>query len=162
MVDWTLTLLTDDPGLDPSSGNNNVKDLLSGQDGTMSLMTGIQVMAPPAIMSPDPLPAFDESDADLEDIPAKRPFPTQNPSNDSWEPIPPFTGEDVRRQYDLVNGSWGQPGWGVGDGGQSGFVKGWADAFGWDSAALASIARIPARIQKHFGDLYVAAPLLTR
>lgn len=124
-------------------------------------MMGVEIAAPKAIMSPDPFPPFIVADADLQRIKADKPFPALVNSQPAWEPGQPYPEEKIQKQYDAVYNNWVEPTWGTGDGGQRGFVAGWAAALSWDVTALSGIASIPQRVKQGFMNLYVAPPLLT-
>jgi hypothetical protein len=121
-------------------------------------MMGVLLTAPPPIMSVDKLPTFNIADADLQALPAKRAFPTPTASHADWEPgaYPKDT-----TPWDAVRDYWVDPLWKTGDDGQMGFVKTWTQALGWDQA-LAQVAGMPKRLYQKFGEVYVAAPEMTK
>jgi hypothetical protein len=121
-------------------------------------MMGVLLTAPPPKMSKDKIKAFNIEDTDLQELDAKKNFPKPVASDSDWEPVTPLKG---LLQWKAVLDKWSQPLWGTGEGGQAGFVKAWATAFGWDET-LEKVAAIPTRLDKKFIDLYVAAPLMTK
>lgn len=122
-------------------------------------MMGVLFTAPPPTMAPDKLPTFNITDADLQELIAENAFPAPQPSHGEWEPDAPAEEEE---QWEDVREKWETPEWGTGDDGQAGFVGSWAKAFGWDVAVLKMLAGIPKRLDAAFGEVYVAAPLLTK
>lgn len=124
-------------------------------------MMGVDIMAPKAVMSPDPFPVFKVDDAGLQRLTASKPFPPLVNSKTAWEPGKPYPDTEIKRQYDAVYNDWVNPAWGTGDSGQKGFIRGWAAALSWDISALSDIASIPKRLKQGFTSLYVAPPLLT-
>ena len=122
----------------------------------MPLMMGVQITAPKPVLSPDPFPAFKVADADLQRLLAERPFPTMADADAAWAPASPFTGDDVKKQYEAVHDGWINPALGTGDDGQSGFVGALVDSFLWEGVSeLKKIAGIPERLGKTFMDMYV-------
>jgi hypothetical protein len=121
----------------------------------------MKALAPLPRMSNDPYPPFKVADADLQSLTAEKPFPPWSETSGVWAPRKPYTGNEIAKQYEAVEKTWANPGWGTGDDGQSGFVKMWATAFGWDSGLMSSVAAIPKRLSKQFNNLYIAAPMLT-
>lgn len=126
----------------------------------MSLMMGVDMMAPKAIMSPDPFPPFITADADLQELDADKPFPALVNSATEWEPGKPYPDRKIEKQYDAVYDKWVTPTWGTGTDGQKGFVGGWAKALSWNVSAMSDIASIPEMLKRGFKNLYVAPPLL--
>ncbi|KAI2465290.1 hypothetical protein F4781DRAFT_35927 [Annulohypoxylon bovei var. microspora] len=171
---------------DPSTGNNNIDDLLKVNDSGMRLMSGVLFMAPPPVMSQDRLPVFNIIDATLQQIDAEKGFPALEFSSPDWEPDQPTI--DPSEQWTAVHDKWKTPAWNTDDydddgdddddaealteGGheikveedtrdvQKQFVLSWAEAFQWDSA-LSTIAQMPRMLDKRFNELFVAAPMMT-
>ena len=141
-------------------------------------MMGVLLYAPPPFMSEDKQQTFKILDADLKDINANDTFPVPAPADDQWVGAPPLKGA---AQWNEVHKAWATPDWDsapavaatavveVKEGEeedveepvsvQKMFVKDWATAFGWDQT-LASVAKIPSLLNRRFGQLYVAAPLV--
>ncbi|KAH7006886.1 hypothetical protein EDB80DRAFT_842092 [Ilyonectria destructans] len=147
-----------------SKDGNNVDDLLDNDKGSVKLMMGILMQAPPAIMSIDTLKAFDILDAGLEELDAKKNFPDPEESKEDWAPDTPQEGAG---QWKTVREKWELPEWNADEEHQkepedvqTAFVKTWADLFHWDST-LSTLAKIPKLLDKRFDDLYVGAPLTT-
>ncbi|KAI1426137.1 hypothetical protein F5Y12DRAFT_310178 [Xylaria sp. FL1777] len=153
-----------DPSTDPRTSGNNIADLLNSNQGVATLMSGVLITAPKPTMAPDPFPPYEVADADLQRLLSERPFPTIATSNDAWAPGPPLTSDDdPAGQYDAVHDAWANPSLGTGDQGSKGFVEVLAGSLKWKIVdELRDIASIPARLNKTFKDLYVAAPLLTK
>ncbi|KAA8647060.1 hypothetical protein EYZ11_008797 [Aspergillus tanneri] len=146
------------PTTDPSGGNNHISALLNGNNATTPLMMGLQLTAPPPTLSPDKLPQFNIEQADLQRIPAEKPFPPCVPSHPEWEPD---TAHGTS-QWTEVRDHWATPDWSTGEDGQKGFVETWAKTFRWDSEFLSTLAPMPQTLKKDFLNLYVAAPLMTK
>ncbi|PNY27034.1 Uncharacterized protein TCAP_03022 [Tolypocladium capitatum] len=152
-----------DSSTDPRTSGNNIGDLLNTDNGAITLMTGVQITAPKPTMAPDPFPPYKVADADLQRLLSERPFPTIAAADDAWAPGQPYTGDDVKMQYDAVYDAWTNPSLGTGDQGQQGFVGALADCLKWAVAGeMKSVAGIPEKLKKGFMSLYVAAPLLTK
>ncbi|KAF7559939.1 hypothetical protein G7046_g4213 [Stylonectria norvegica] len=153
---------------DPSGGSNNIDELLDNDHGGVQLMTGVLMMAPPAVMSKDHLPKFNIEDAELVELDAKRFFPKPKPSNPDFEPDMPDTGP---AQWKAVHDKWMTPRWnseksddaqgGENEDVQTAFVSKWAEVFNWDSA-LSGLAKMPTNFSKRFNSIYIAAPLMTK
>jgi hypothetical protein len=118
-------------------------------------MMGVLLTAPPPKMAPDKLPKFNIEDAYKVEL-TEKPFPPPNSSHIEWEPEEPQAGA---AQWKAVHDNWKDPAWGLA--GQAGFVKEWSKASGWDED-LSSWAAMPKRLEKKFGELYVASPLTTK
>ncbi|KAI1634229.1 hypothetical protein F4809DRAFT_537672 [Biscogniauxia mediterranea] len=143
---------------DPRQSGNNVSDLLNANDGSPPLMAGVRVTAPKPTMAPDPFPAYQVADADLQELIAKRRFPAMVTAEDAWAPVKP--NDDVKKRYEEVHEAWANPV--LEAKGQQGFVDALARSLKWsDGSGLSSIAGIPERLKKGFMNMYVAAPLLT-
>ncbi|PTD06143.1 hypothetical protein FCULG_00012381 [Fusarium culmorum] len=137
---------------------NNVNDLLNTADNSAPLMTGVRVIAPKPTVSPDPFPAYNVADADLQELTAEKSLPTMMTVDSAWAPVKP--NEDVKKRYEDVHQAWMNPV--VGESGQQGFVGTLAQSLGWgDVSGLKNIAGIPDRLKKGFMNMYVASPLLT-
>ncbi|KAI1092447.1 hypothetical protein F5B19DRAFT_209814 [Rostrohypoxylon terebratum] len=165
-------------GNDPSSGRNNIDDLLKVKDSGMRLMTGVLFMAPPPVMSQDRLPVFNIMDAMLQEIDAEKGFPSEEDSSPDWKPDQPTIVPS--EQWTAVHDKWKTPAWNTDDydketsteGGQerevveesrdvqTQFVESWVEAFQWNSA-LSTFARMPRMLDKRFNELFVAAPMMT-
>ncbi len=153
--------ISDSSDTDPSGGNNNIPSLLDGDDRGMSLMMGVLLTAPPPVMAPDKLPVFKIASADLQNLPAKKPFPPSKPAHGEWEPAPLLEGD---QQWKTVRAKWREPDPNDRDV-QTQFVKTWVNALGWapeKKAQLPQQAKMPARVYEQFNVLYVQAPLLTK
>ena len=128
-------------------------------------MMGVNLTAPPPILSPDKLPAFNIEDADLENLTAEKTFPQQESAHDEFRPVEPLVGPDPypdKPQYDAVHTAWTEGTWEKEKpGSTAAFVRKWASAFGWDADTLSRVAGMPATLNAQFDNLYVAAPLLT-
>ncbi|KAI0190074.1 hypothetical protein EV127DRAFT_340291 [Xylaria flabelliformis] len=157
----------------PKGGNNNIKQLLNGDDGGIRLMAGVLFRAPPPVMSTDKLEVFDIIDSMLTRINSDRGLPFIEHCHSDWAPAPP---DD--HQYEKVRGAWEKPLWDrnqdedeqkpvVGaqaeeaEGVQTEFVSSWIDTFKWDKG-LSAFAKMPKLLHKRFNELYVAAPLMTK
>ncbi|KAI1819366.1 hypothetical protein F4861DRAFT_527244 [Xylaria intraflava] len=152
-----------DPAQDPRTSGNNIRDLLNTDQGVATLMGGVLITAPPPTLAPDPFPAYEVADADLQRLLSEKPFPTIATADDAWAPAPPLADNDPAEQYDAVHNAWANPSLGTGDQGSQGFVQVLASSLKWKIVdELKSIANIPARLNETFNDLYVAAPLLTK
>ncbi|KAH6867557.1 hypothetical protein B0T10DRAFT_597168 [Thelonectria olida] len=153
---------------DPSNGDNNIGDLLNGDDGGVQLMMGVLLHAPPPIMSQDTLKVFSILDADLRELPAIKPFPDEEWSNENWGPDTTPDQDKDAAQWDKVRQKWETPEWNEDDEHekesqdvQTTFVQTWAEVFQWDST-LSSLAKIPKFLDQRFNDLYMTAPLMTK
>ncbi|KND88092.1 hypothetical protein TOPH_07323 [Tolypocladium ophioglossoides CBS 100239] len=152
-----------DPSTDPRTSGNNISDLLNTDKGAVTLLAGVQITAPKPTMAPDPFPSYKVADADLQRLLSERPFPTIATADEAWTPAQPYTGDDVKKQYEAVYDAWTNPSLGTGDQGQPGFVGVLANSLKWAVAGeMKSVAGIPERLKKGFTNLYVAAPLLTK
>ncbi|KAI1468602.1 uncharacterized protein F4812DRAFT_470487 [Daldinia caldariorum] len=152
-----------DPSTDPRTSGNNIRDLLNNDEGAMTLMSGVLISAPKPTMAPDPLPAYQVADADLQRLFSSKPFPTIATANDAWAPDKPATGDQAADQYTAVHDAWTNPSLGTGDDGQSGFVGNLASSLKWKIADdMKKMAGIPEKLKSGFMNLYVAAPLLTK
>ncbi|KYK58971.1 hypothetical protein DCS_00098 [Drechmeria coniospora] len=147
-----------DPRTDPTSSGNNIGELLSSDNSSVTLMTGVRMTAPLPTVSPDPFPAYKVADADLQSLPAERPFPTIADADGAWGPDSPAAGE--REKYEAVYNAWTNPA--MGASGQTGFVGALAECLKWDVDGMKSLAAIPQTLKQEFMNLYVAAPLLTK
>jgi hypothetical protein len=149
----------------------------------MHLMTGVLFTAPPPKMSEDKLKVFDIIDSMLMTIKAKRGFPLPEKCRDDWNPLPP-TNEEGDDPWTVVQKKWKTPTWNTDEEAsgasnveeegkeeeeeekpdvQKSFVQSWVDAFNWDKALnLSSIAKMPKLFEQRFGEIYVAAPMMTR
>ena len=87
-----IPLYTDSSDKDPTGGRNHIKDFLNSDSSQLPMMTGVLFTAPPPIMAPDKLPAFDIVDTDLVKLTAERPFPPVNPSHSEWKPTKSVEG----------------------------------------------------------------------
>ncbi|KAI1660150.1 hypothetical protein F4813DRAFT_351129 [Daldinia decipiens] len=152
-----------DPSTDPRISGNNIRDLLNNDKGAVTLMSGVLITAPKPTMAPDPFPAYQVADADLQSLFSENPFPKIVDADEAWAPDKPSTGEQVEDQYTAVHEAWSNPALGSDDDGQKGFVGALADSLKWNiTDEMKSIAGIPERLKKGFMNLYVAAPLLTK
>ncbi|KHN98868.1 uncharacterized protein MAM_03330 [Metarhizium album ARSEF 1941] len=148
-----------DSSTDPLKSGNNIDSLLSSSAGTIDLLAGVRLTAPPPHMSNDPYPVFNMLDAELEELTAQEPFPEDEGSNENWDPAEPL---QTTEQWELVREKWAVPDWDQGTGQvQEEFVSGWTVALGWD-AGLSQWAKIPQWVNAQFDRLYVAAPLITK
>ncbi|KAJ1323716.1 DUF6603 domain-containing protein [Microdochium nivale] len=167
-----------DSASDPlaSTKKNNIDDLLDGKNsGTIPLMMGVSLTAPPPRLSKDPDVTHDVEDASLTRIRAQRRFPyvlpldaddAEKKAEPAFAPAPPLTGdtqEEKAKQWDAVHGAWDTA---TQDARQAGFVDGWAAALGWKAAGVAKVKGLggmPTRLRsrKVFDNIYVAAPLLS-
>ncbi|EAQ91833.1 hypothetical protein CHGG_00068 [Chaetomium globosum CBS 148.51] len=172
-----------DTSTDPSQSGNNIDSLLETTDGSVLLMMGVLLHAPPPFMSEDKQQTFKILDAELKDIDANDSFPQPVSAGDQWVGAPPLEGA---AQWDEVHKAWATPDWdsvpaaaaaeAAGEEAREGegeveaeepvsvqtmFVTDWATAFGWDKA-LSSIAKMPSLLNRRFDQLYVAAPLVTK
>ncbi|KAI1198695.1 putative transcriptional activator srcap-like protein [Nemania serpens] len=146
---------------DPLQSGNGIDELLSSSSGTIDLLAGIRLTAPPPRMSKDPYPVFDILDAELRELTAEKPFPKPDDCNQDFASAEPLEDEE---QWKIVKQKWGAPDW-DGETGerhvQEEFVGGWTQALGWD-AGLSQWAKIPRWVNDQFDKLYVAAPLVTK
>jgi hypothetical protein len=160
-----MLTIPDNPQDDPSGGNNNVSTLLNSADTSVPLMMGVTLTAPPPILSPDKLPAFEIADASLLNLPAKKNFPEEEEAHSEFSPVEPIVGPEPypeKPQYDAVYAAWTVPTWSTGTpGATTTFVQKWAKAFGWDENAMSQVSTMPTKLKAQFNNLYVAAPLLT-
>ncbi|KAI3326680.1 hypothetical protein HD806DRAFT_413055 [Xylariaceae sp. AK1471] len=147
------------PSTDPlESRNNNIPDLLSPSKGTIGLLAGVRLTAPPPKESVDPYPAFDLADAESQDLSADKPFLIPKDASKNWEPARALEG---KQQWEVVREKWATPDWAMfGEEVQEEFIGGWAAALGWDTD-LSKWAKMPTRMYDQFDTLYVAAPLIT-
>ncbi|KAI0409855.1 hypothetical protein F4802DRAFT_592738 [Xylaria palmicola] len=151
-----------DASADPRKSGNNIPDLLNSNQGAVTLMAGVQITAPKPTMAPDPFPAYEVADADLQTLHSERPFPDVVDADEAWAPGQWPAEDQVEDQYDAVLQAWSEPPLGEGEGGRQGFVGILAKTFNWAIAdEMKGIAGMPERLKNGFKDLYVAAPLLT-
>ncbi|KAI0901553.1 hypothetical protein F4806DRAFT_490030 [Annulohypoxylon nitens] len=166
------------PGDDPSTGKNNINNLLNVDNSDIRLMSGVLLMVPPPVMSQDRLPVFNVMDAMLQEIDAEKGFPAEEYSSPDWEPDQSTVVPS--EQWTAVHDKWKSPAWNTDEYDedvltecdrevevqedtrdvQTQFVKSWAEAFQWDSA-LSTLARMPRMLDKRFNELFVAAPMMT-
>ncbi|XXG96345.1 histone H2A.Z [Hypoxylon texense] len=147
-----------DAGTDPLQSGNDINSLLSSSSGTIDLLAGIRLRAPPPRISEDPYPVFNTADAKLQELTAKRRFPGPKDAGEDWDPAERLAGKE---QWKMVWEKWAAPDWD--EGGrkvQEEFVGGWAAALGWD-AGLSQWAKMPKQVHDQFDKLYVAAALMT-
>ena len=103
---FLILISTDDPSKDPSSGDNNVKDLLNSNRQGISLISGITLKTPPPTLSPDIPPAFNIEDAQIEELNYTMVIPKYGFSNDEFRPTDPTPGAD---QWSNVAKAWTTP-----------------------------------------------------
>lgn len=109
-------------------------------------------------MSPDPFPAYEVADADLQELTAERKLPVMVTAENAWEPVKP--NDVVKQRYEDIHEAWVNPS--LKEEGQQSFVGALADGLGWsDVGQLKSLAGIPERLKRSFMNMYVASPLLT-
>ncbi|KAK4665124.1 uncharacterized protein QC763_511180 [Podospora pseudopauciseta] len=171
--------------------NNNIDDYLNDKDGGMKLMSGILLSAPPPKMSDDKLKVFDIIDSTLMEIESDRQFPLPTDCHKDWDPHPPRNEEDddewtvVQKRWktplwntdnepkhsavslavDSSPEAAAQPivpmepkTRDV----QTDFVSAFVHAFNWDAGLkLPSLAKMPRKLEKRFGDLFVVPPMMT-
>ncbi|KAI0907851.1 hypothetical protein F4823DRAFT_527482 [Ustulina deusta] len=153
---------------DPRKMGNNISDILNTGPGAVTpmavtLMAGVQITAPKPTIAPDPFPAYEVADADLQRLLSERSFPDIVEADGAWAPDQRDADENVQDEYDTVLDKWSNPTIGTGDEGRRGFVGVLAKTFQWGLAdEMKSIADLPVRLMNGFKDLYVAAPLLTK
>ncbi|KAM5362590.1 hypothetical protein ACJA88_013947 [Fusarium oxysporum] len=168
-LDFTIT--QDNGGSDPVHSGNNIDSLLKADDGGITLMMGVSLIAPPPDMSQDKLQTFKILDANLERILSAKGFPDEQMALEHWDPVAPLKDDSIpddapgkyKKQFEKVHEKWATPDWNEGHEGdvQTGLVSRWAKAFKWDES-LSKIAKIPDLVNKRFTNLYLEAPLLTR
>ncbi|TWU71091.1 hypothetical protein ED733_002692 [Metarhizium rileyi] len=148
-----------DSGTDPLKSGNNIDRLLSSSGGTVDLLAGVRLTAPPPHMSNDPYPVFSILDAELQALTAEKAFPEPQDSNEAWDPAESL---QTAEQWQTVREKWAVPDWDQGASQvQQDFVSGWAAALGWDTG-LSQWAKIPEWVNAQFDTLFVAAPLITK
>ncbi|RYC86244.1 hypothetical protein BFJ63_vAg10886 [Fusarium oxysporum f. sp. narcissi] len=158
-------------GLWAQCNGNNIDSLLKADDGGITLMMGVSLIAPPPDMSQDKLQTFKILDANLERILSAKGFPDEQMALEHWDPVAPLKDDSIpddapgkyKKQFEKVHEKWATPDWNEGHEGdvQTGLVSRWAKAFKWDES-LSKIAKIPDLVNKRFTNLYLEAPLLTR
>ncbi|KAF9768837.1 hypothetical protein IL306_013797 [Fusarium sp. DS 682] len=158
-------------GSDPVHSGNNIDSLLRSNDGGITLMMGVSLIAPPPHMSQDKLQTFKILDANLERIISKKGFPDERKALRYWDPVEPLKDDSIpddspgkyEKQFEEVHKKWENPDWNERPGVdvQTDLVSRWAKAFNWDEP-LSKIAKIPDLVNKRFTNLYLEAPLLTR
>ncbi|KAI1277735.1 hypothetical protein F5Y07DRAFT_84541 [Xylaria sp. FL0933] len=151
---------------DPRKQGNNIDDILTSDPGAatpmaVTLMAGVQITAPKPTIAPDPFPAYDVADADLQRLLSERSFPDIVEADGAWAPYQRDADENVQDQYDSVLDKWSNPTIEGGDEGRSGFVGAVVKAFKWVLADEMK-SDLPDRLKNGFKDLYVAVPLLTK
>ncbi|KAK3395147.1 hypothetical protein B0H63DRAFT_408500 [Podospora didyma] len=97
-----------DPKYDPKKSGNNIDALLDTADGSVPLMMGVLLFAPPPIMSADTLQTFKILDADWQDLPADKYFPAIVGGDDDWVGEGPLYGA---AQWNAVHAAWKTPDW---------------------------------------------------
>ncbi|EFY85733.1 putative transcriptional activator srcap-like protein [Metarhizium acridum CQMa 102] len=144
---------------DPLESGNNISSLLYSSGGTIDLLAGVRLTAPPPHMSNDPYPVFNILDAELQELTAEEPFPQSEGSNQDWDPA---ESPQTIEQWEMVREQWAVPDWDQGTGKvQEVFVSSWMAALGWD-ARLSQWAKMPKWVHHQFDGLYVDAPLMTK
>lgn len=139
--------------------------MLDADDAGVMLMMGVELTAPPPKMSEDKLQTFKILDAQLESIPADKFFPVEKAALRDWDAVEPLADKE---QFGTVHDKWASPDWNMEEAGssletgvQKSFVSRWAEAFNWD-ANMSNMAKLPKRLDKRFGKLYLGAPQLTK
>ncbi|KAG8533528.1 uncharacterized protein KY384_001268 [Bacidia gigantensis] len=142
------------PNDDPSSGNNNISNLLDGtKGGTAKLLTGVSVRAPTPRISPDIISEFDVQVA-MGKVAGLADFPCNQDAQKNWQPEPksatPY--EDVRKR-------WKAPL--LGDDAGVKAAKTWCQykAFGWGEEAVTG--KRPEMLVDELEGWYTEAPRLS-
>ncbi|KAF4947853.1 hypothetical protein FGADI_10091 [Fusarium gaditjirri] len=158
-------------GSDPIHSGNNIDSLLKSNDGGITLMMGVSLIAPPPLMSQDKLQTFKILDANLERILSKEGFPDERQAVQDWDPVEPLHDDSIpvgspgryKKQFEEIHMKWEKPDWNQIQGAdvQTDLVSRWAKAFNWDES-LSKIAKIPDLVNKRFTNLYLESPLLTQ
>lgn len=145
--------------------------MLDNGPGTVPLMMGIRLTAPPPILSKDPFPAYKIEDATLVRIKSAKRFPKPAGATAAFGPAPAITGEtqaEKAKQWTAVYDTWvaasDAQAQKVKESAKPGFVDKWAETLGWDASVLKGLGRMPRRLrnQKVFDNYYVAAPLISQ
>ncbi len=126
----------------------------------MSLQTGVLLLPPDPVLSPDLIQPFDAVKSQLQDVfPTPQPFPNSlTGENEKWlpvAPVPPPVGDPTKPWNDVVD-LWNTPN--LGEGAGEAAVKGWGSAMGWGEGSV--VGTVPARLVAGLTGLYVAAPMV--
>jgi hypothetical protein len=154
-------------------------------------MSGILFSAPPPKMSDDKLKVFDIIDSTLMEIESDKQFPLPEACYKDWDPHPPRNQEDddewtvvqkrwktplwntddepehssVSAAVDPSSEITPQPTDPVEPKTrdvQTDFVSAFVKAFNWDAGSkLSDLAKMPQKLEKRFGDLFIAPPMMT-
>lgn len=157
MILTTDSQTLDDATKDPTSGNgdNQIGDLLNGNESSMELMMGVSLSAPKGVESQeDKIKKFKLQDA-MGLIAKTAPFPdfTSN-TQEEWMPADP----KGQQQWKVVADAWRNPG--MGKDAPNKALDAWTSALGWEDPGLKS--EIPGALVDAIGEVYFDAPQISK
>lgn len=147
---------TDDRGQDPQEKDHSVSALLDGNDATIQLLMGAEIIAPKPTLSQDKIPRFNAIDAMSQSVSVQGQepiFPKYVDANQNWSSDKVV---DKDKQWGVVRDLWEKPEAGVES--RQKTLDLWQDTIFWEKELKGDI---PRTLLGKFDKLYLAAPLVS-
>ncbi|KAH8702265.1 hypothetical protein BGW36DRAFT_405079 [Talaromyces proteolyticus] len=147
-----------DASQDPQQRGSSTDELMKGDQPARNLLMGIQVESPKPQLSPDKIKKFNVVNAMKMQVtiddPKKQVLPTFPARDGRWSPAP-STGD--KTQWDKVKAQWLNP---AQPHDRDVAVQCLPQILGWKNTSSLT-AKLPNRLLDDFGNLYMAAPMLS-